>query len=295
MDISVVIPCFNGAGVVGQQLAALAAQDGAPPFEIVFVDDDSTDETLEVVRTYRARLCELRIVPLEQRSGAAHARNVGVEQARGRCLLFCDADDVVDPRWVAALSAALVEHDMVAGAMEYARLNPPATADAVGDRQASGLLVGEPAFLPFAGGGNLGVRREVLQAIGGFDAAMPALEDTDLCFRAQLAGFDLVFEPRAVVHVRLRTSLRSWYRQGRSWGHGTAALHRRFRAAGMPPPNRWRHLLGWFAAGPRLLRVRDRGELMTWVFTQGWRVGRLRHGLEALVRERPRPASARAS
>ncbi|WP_052667094.1 glycosyltransferase [Nitriliruptor alkaliphilus] len=284
MDISVVIPCFDAAPVVGQQLTALADQVDAPPFEVVVVDDGSGDATSDIVRGHAARLAELRIIRLDHSGGVANARNVGVEHATGSRVLFCDADDVVAPAWVAALSSALDEHPLVAGPLEYGQLNPASLAAVAAGRQTHGLQLGDPPFLPFAGGGNLGARREVLEAIGGFDTSLPALEDTDLCFRAQLAGFALAFEPAAVVHVRLRGSLLSSYRQGWSWGMGTACLHRRFRASGMQPPNRWRHLLGWFAALPRLSTVRSREHLAIWLFVHGWRVGRLRFGLEHRLR-----------
>lgn len=276
VEISVVIPCFNAADVVGEQLEALAGQQDAPPFEVVVVDDGSTDGSVDEVLSWRLQLPALRVIKEPRRGNVAAVRNRGVEAAVGRFLLFCDADDIVDRRWVANLAAALTEHEFVAGALDLVRLNPTSKRGPTEGRQRDGLQTGDPAFLPFAGAGNLGIRRAVFDALGGFDPSLPSLEDTDLCFRAQLRGHHLSFVPEALVHVRHRPSLVGAYRQGRSWGHGTVVLHRRYCRHGMPRPNHLRHVAGWLFALPRLAMVRDRGQLATWLFRQGWRVGRVR-------------------
>jgi glycosyltransferase involved in cell wall biosynthesis len=279
IEVSVVVPAYNCASWLEAQLDALWNQEGAPPFEVVIVDDGSTDGSVAVAESYRDRFAALTVISQSHVGNVASSRNTGVRRSTGRKLLFCDADDVVGSTWVAGLAAALDVHHFVAGPMEFDRLNPVWVRSLIDARQTDGLQTGDPPFLPYAGGGTLGMRREAFEAVGGFDPTMPSLEDTELCFRAQLQGFDLVFVPGAVVHVRLRNSLRTLYRQGRSWGYGTAALHRRFLEHGMPLPSRTRHLGGWILALPRLLSSFDRVRLARWVFAQGWRAGRLRGNL----------------
>jgi glycosyltransferase involved in cell wall biosynthesis len=274
VHVSVVIACFNAAQTLAAQLQALVDQRGAPAFEIVLVDDGSTDASIEVAARYRKACPALRVHELAHLGNVAAVRNEGVRQARGRLILFCDADDVVGPDWVACLSSALRSHDVVAGPLDVQHLNASWTVDASKLSQTHALQ--RAGFLPFAGGGNLGIRRQVFEALGGFDTELPALEDTDLCFAAQLRGHDLVFVPGAVVHVRLRRTYRGLYRQGHSWGLGTAALHRKYLEHGMPLPSRIRHLAGWLLVVPRLLTVHDRARLGRWCFAIGWRLGRLR-------------------
>jgi Predicted glycosyltransferases len=85
--------------------------------------------------------------------------------------------------------------------------------------------------LPHAGAGNLGIHRSVFLAVGGFDPAVRYLQDTDLCWRIQLAGHELVFVPDLVVHVRLRSTIRGMYRQGHNFGAWQADLERRYADA----------------------------------------------------------------
>lgn len=274
IDVSVVIACFNAAATLPAQLQALADQRAAPTFEVVLVDDGSTDASVEVATGYEEALPALLVHAISHRGNVGAVRNEGVRRARGRYVLFCDADDVVGPHWVASMVMALRSHDLAAGPFELTRLNAPWAVAAGNLSQTEGLQ--QDGFLPFAGGGNLGVRRQVFEELGGFDTSLPALEDTDLCFAAQLRGHDLVFVPQAVVHVRLRHSYRALCRQGYGWGFGTAALHRKYLGDGMPLPGRLRHLAGWLLVVPRLLAALDRARLGRWWFALGWRVGRLR-------------------
>src|SRR5947208_2209765 len=97
--LSVVIPARNAATTIGLQLAALAKQDYAGAIEVVVVDNDSDDGTVEVASSFRDRLAGLRVVPARSRRSVAHARNVGFASVANDAVLVCDADDVVDEHW----------------------------------------------------------------------------------------------------------------------------------------------------------------------------------------------------
>lgn len=230
-QVSVVIACLDAQDVLGGQLAALAAQRTDVPFEVLVCDNGSRDRTVEVARAWVGRL-PLRVVDASAVRGSGPARNVGAAQAVGPWLAFCDADDEVDGGWLTALAGGLAEHPVVAGRLDGERLNPPRVRRTRPLDQQSGLQLCSPEVgLPHASAGNLGVRRDAFMAVGGFDPGVRYLQDTDLCWRLQLAGYPLVFVPDAVVHTRLRATLPLMYRQGRNWGAAQARLERRYLAA----------------------------------------------------------------
>jgi cellulose synthase/poly-beta-1,6-N-acetylglucosamine synthase-like glycosyltransferase len=271
-EVSVVIPAWNAATTIDQQLAALHRQATGTSFEILVCDNGSSDETFSIVDGWRVHLPNLRIVDASLRRGAAAARNVGALHARAPMLLFCDADDVADEHWVERMSEALDQHDLVAGQMEHHVLNGKETWDEGWD---------EPLYresfmpwMPAGGSGNLGVRADVFHHLRGFDESRLSGEDTDFCWRAQLAGFDLVPVPDAIMHIRKRNGFRAAWRQGFAkgtavrqlvhdysavrasfvaeearWAVGTAA-----RTASSPRASTWSSRLDRVRRAPRRLR-----------------------------------------
>jgi glycosyltransferase involved in cell wall biosynthesis len=277
-SVSVVIAALNAADVIDHQLDALAAQDGAGGFEVLVCDNGSRDDTRARALSHLPDLPRLRVVDASAHAGAGHARNVGAREARGRHLLFCDADDVVSPGWVAAMADALSRGPVVAGPLDATTLNPAWAARARPLPQRDGLQVSH--FLPHASAQNLGVHREVFLAVAGFDVRQRHLEDIDLSWRLQLAGHDLGFEPRAVVHVRLRQDVRALWRQGWAYGRAHAELDRRYglgpptgsttAQASAAPASAWQTVR---RHGGPLARHPGRGELGAAVWQLGWHVG----------------------
>jgi glycosyltransferase involved in cell wall biosynthesis len=231
--LTVVVACLDAADTLGTQLEALAAQQCPVPWELLICDNGSTDGSVALAESYADRL-PVRVVDASARRGAGPARNLGVRLARGEWVAFCDADDEVAPDWLAAMARALQRHRFVAGRFEQHRLNGSRVLRSrplqqQGELQRSELGGG----LPHAGAGNMGMHRDDFLRLGGFDPAIRWLEDTDLSWRAQLAGIPLVYRDDVVVHVRLRQTFRSMYVQGRQYGIAHALLERRY---GVPEP-----------------------------------------------------------
>lgn len=275
--LSVVLPCRNGAATIADQLEALAGQEYAEPWELVIVDNGSTDETPAIIEHYRDRIANLRVVDASARAGVPYARNRGVEEAVGELIAFCDADDVVTPGWLAAMGAALARDEFVAARPEYETLNPTWVYEGWDPPPEDGLRVHRfPPYLKYAGGGCLGVRRAVHDDVGGFDDSLTSCEDDDYCFRAQLAGHDLVPAPDAVVHIRLRTRARELFAQARWYAEGEAQLQRKFGNEGRRP-KLWKWpLLHWGAIARSLARAGSRSGRVRLVWLLGFQFGRYR-------------------
>lgn len=234
---SVIIPVLNAASTLGDQLTALERQDADIEWELLLVDNGSHDESPEIIREHVRQSPRIRALTCE-RTGANAARNTGAAQARGRHLLFCDADDVVDGSWVRELSAALDTHPAAGGRLDNETF-PPGHMP----RHPEGLPV-TGKFLPRAIAANLGVRRSVWAEVGGFseDYAYGST-DTEFCWRVQLAGHDLVWAPDAIVAYRHRASLRSAARKSYLTGQAHVRLYRDFRTSGMPRSS-WPRTIG---------------------------------------------------
>ena len=277
--LSVVIPCLDAAATLPAQLAALAAQQHAGEWEVIVADNGSRDGSRAVAESFREHLPSLRVVDAGDRPGQAHARNAGAAAAKGDALLFVDADDEVAPGWLAAMAAALAEHPFVACRYDNETLNPEWVRETHLNPQRDGVTVYDyPPYLPHAGGGGLGIRRSLHESVGGFDETLPALEDTDYCWRVQRAGHGLAFAPDAVVRIRHRLDLRSLFRQGWRFGRWNVAMYKRYRPLGMPRLGVTPGLLRWaklLLVTPLMLLTR-RGRAR-WTWLMGWRLGRL-HG-----------------
>ena len=275
--ISVVIPCLNAADTLGAQLEALSRQTWPGEIEVLVADNGSTDGSAALARSFGDRLPGLRVLRATGRVGPAHARNVAATEATGDALLFCDADDEVAEGWITGLVGALERHEAAASRHEIDRLNGERARRLHGDAtQQHGLpAYTNPPFLDHAGGCGLGIRRHVFEELGGFDEDYVALEDTDLCWRLQLAGHRLVFAPDAVVHVRLPATLGGAFRQAARYGRYNVYIYTRYRSRGMPRlpalPGLLRHA-ALLLRGPHLLSRSKRGR---WIWLAGWRLGRL--------------------
>jgi glycosyltransferase involved in cell wall biosynthesis len=274
MDLSVVIPCKNGAGVIHDQLAALARQQWNRPWEVIVADNGSTDGTAAVVLKHKKQLPQLRWLDASSRPGPAHARNVGVAAARGQAIAFCDADDEVGAGWLPAMGNGLKQHDFVAARLDIEKLNPPEITRNLNHPQRDGLqTVAYPPHLPHASGTSLGVKRDVHYAFGGFDEDLRYLQDTDYCFRLQLGGIKLQFLSDAVVHYRFRDGPQALFNQARHWGQYNVLMYKRYRA-GVSLAHPWkRHLSLWRALIRRAPCLLEKERRLVWVKTLGTQVG----------------------
>jgi glycosyltransferase involved in cell wall biosynthesis len=273
--VTVAIPVRNGATVIGEQVAALAAQEYPGAWELLVVDNGSTDGTRDVVEGFRDRIPSLRIVS-EPRPGIGPARNRALAEAAGEILLICDADDVVQPGWLAALVTACASYSMVGGRCRADLISDPLAVAWRGELPAERLPVALDTH-PFVPGGNCAVRVEAARAIGGWDETFAGgADDVDFSWRLVQAGHPLGFAPDAVLAYRYRAGSRALVRQFYRYGVTEVPLHRRHQESGLPR-YRLRDLAArWVAlvrsAPKQLRRQPERG---VWLREASYRTGRL--------------------
>ena len=222
-EVSVVICVRNMAKYLPRQLEAVLAQNAPFDFEIV-IADTSTDGSREIALTYSSRDRRVRVIdaPL---IGLNTARNRGIEAAIAAVVVMCDADDEVEPDWLAALVGALEPATYVAGSL---RLGGPNSAIVRRRWSVEDQAATVPHWIPegfrTAPGGNCCFYKAMWASVGGFDEKLSgAGDETDFFVRAGRAGFGFRESPDAVVGVGLRATTLEVWRHGYRFGkHVTA-------------------------------------------------------------------------
>lgn len=219
LHVTVVVPTYNRVDMLGDCLAAIRQQD-YPDYDVIVVDDGSSDGTSTMMRQVFPEVLYLR---QDANRGPAVARNLGIKVAQGEIIAFTDDDCRVPVNWLSRLIAGFVDHPEVSGVSGYQeapdellKTNVVARADhyrrllrwdaLAHTSQLGGYEV--PGF----GTNNAAFRRVVLQEIGGFDERFPvaAGEDADLKLRLCQHGYRLLYIPLKVMHYREYTLRAQW-------------------------------------------------------------------------------------
>ena len=261
MKISVIIACHNEERTLAETLKGVAAQAWDQPWEVIFADNGCTDGSRAVFEAAAAGRPAWRVVEAGARRGKSYAMNHAMTAARAPAVLFCDADDVPAPGWLAVMGAALETQPFVACRAEFDRLNAGWVRQyrRYGANETGLGRTSYPPFAAYTSGNCLGMTRAMFMATGRFDEDLAALEDVDFCIRAALAGFRLAFVPEAVMHVRFRDSLPALAQQNYNYAKGLVQLTKRYEKH---QPKGWlrgrirRNLAAWASLAPEYCTVR---------------------------------------
>jgi GT2 family glycosyltransferase len=192
---SVVVATHNRAWALPRLLAALERQEGVDHFEVIVVDDGSTDETRVELERLRSQFrMPVEALHLEENAGPACARNQGWRAARAPVVAFTDDDCVPQPEWLAQLLSASDDADVVQGRTE----SDPDQGPATGPFSHTVSVEGAQGYYETC---NIAYSRALLERLGGFDERFRYAygEDVDLGWRARDAGARITFESNAVV------------------------------------------------------------------------------------------------
>jgi cellulose synthase/poly-beta-1,6-N-acetylglucosamine synthase-like glycosyltransferase/peptidoglycan/xylan/chitin deacetylase (PgdA/CDA1 family) len=222
-SVSIVVPAYNEALGIVQNVRSLSASVYAGDLEIIVVDDGSTDRTGELVRSLA--LEDVRVVT-QTNEGKAAALNHGIRLSTGEIIVTVDGDTLFEPRTLAQL---------------VQRFREPSVGAVSGNTKVGnrGSLIGRWQHIEYVMGFNLdrrmyemigatptvpgavgAFRRQALADIGGVSGATLA-EDTDITLDIARAGWNVVYEERARAWTEAPAGLRALYRQRERWAYGT--------------------------------------------------------------------------
>ena len=208
-SVSVVIPCYNAARFLGETIDSVLAQT-FDAFELIVIDDGSTDDTREIVGRYRRALGPRLTYESGPNRGVSAARNRGTALARGRYLQYLDADDLLRPDALRAKFEALERTGADVAYADWQELvESPAATFAAGATHArtyeAAHPVAEIAILMefWAPPAALMYRREIVDRVGGWNTSLPLVQDGRFLFDAVHCGGRLLHVPGVGADYRI--------------------------------------------------------------------------------------------
>ncbi|MCB8926165.1 MAG: glycosyltransferase family 2 protein [Ardenticatenaceae bacterium] len=203
LPVSIVTPAYNAADTIAETIESVLAQT-MPQWELIVVDDGSTDETAVIVADFATRDPRIRLL-CQKNQGACLARNAGLEMVQHEWVMFLDADDLLLPQHLQRITAvALSDSSLDAVHSGWARLTPDGNVYDEDYCQETGdlfaLMACRCAFPPFT----CIVRRRLAAAVGGFDPNVRSNQDWDFWQRVTRTGAQFGRVPEVLGYYRIR-------------------------------------------------------------------------------------------
>jgi glycosyltransferase involved in cell wall biosynthesis len=274
IEVSVIVAFHNAERYFGELLDSLLLQTDAGSWELILVDNGSTDCSRRIAERFSSRL-PITFVDAPEQTSASYARNAGVRVSRGPKLLFIDADDTVNASYIAAMARALDRAALVTSRVDSITLNAEWVRSAHGlPWQADEVGV----FFNFlrAAGSNIGVHRSLFDSLGGFMNDYVSCEDIAFSWHARLKSqVDVGFVRDALYRYRYRDTLSGLFRQSVGWGTASVFLFHEFREHGMPGRSLRMSIEEWRGVLTGLVRATTRAARAPLIVRLGYCVGRL--------------------
>jgi len=248
--VSVIIPLYNRYDLTRECIQSIFSMTSFSPFEVIAVDNGSTDGTKEVLEFFSASFPNFKYIINQQNMGFAKACNQGADNAKGHYLLFLNNDTrIIQRDWMQHLLEIFTSDNRVGcvgaklifpnGTIEHAGLllKKIITPEGIVLMDGQLRLFGAPAVHPEANipmmlaavsGACLMTPKELFMRVGGFDEAFwNGCEDVDYCLKVLAMGYKIVYQPRSVVihlksqsgHERFRRANENMLLLGKRWNH----------------------------------------------------------------------------
>ena len=218
--ISVIVCTYNGSATIRDTMEGLQKLR-YPQFEVIVVNDGSTDKVAEIAGEYPVKLISIK------NGGLSNARNTGMHNAKGEILAYIDDDAYPDPDWLRYLAYAYLNSDHACiGGPNIAPSDDGFLATCVANAPGGPVHVLETdEIAEHVPGCNMSFRKDALMKIGGFDPVYRnAGDDVDVCWRIQRSGRTIGFHPAAVVWHHRRNSFKAYWKQQKGYGKAEALL-----------------------------------------------------------------------
>lgn len=209
---SVIIPTRNEGSLLRMTIDSILSQTDYPNYEVLIVDDGSTDGSCEPFKAADSRVQVIRANGV----GVAKARNVGARHARGEYIVFIDAHCRVSQNWLSCFEHALRPMDVCVVGPCFTRLEEPEprgcgmgwTDYTLAQSWYEPLAIVETYEVPITPGGCQAFRRSTFQSIGRYDEGFSqwGFEDVEICLRSWLLGYRVVVDPTVVIAHYFRES-----------------------------------------------------------------------------------------
>lgn len=231
---SVIVPTFNRAGEIKELLDSLSTQTiPHSEFEIIIVDDGSTDNTKEVIESIKSE-SDLNIKTLYQNhKGPGEARNLGMENAKGKYFIFIDSDCIADNNWLAAYKKEVEEKDVAGfGGPDSVLPNFKPVQKAIDYSMTSFITTGgirghskKKISKYYPRSFNMGVRADIVKRIGGMGKLRHG-QDIEFSNRILSTGEPIIKVAGAVVYHKRRISIKKFFKQVYNWGVARINLYK---------------------------------------------------------------------
>ncbi len=274
VDISVLLPVFD-TEMLATQLLAVTEQTTAFTWELVVIDRETSAAATQIVERLMASDSRVRRISLPGRRRPTQLRNIGVRSTVGTSIVFCGVDDVAGEGWLDAMATALAKTPLVAGRLDYRRLNGADVWRGPDQPQSRKL---EVLFGYAVVNGAIGVHRDLWESLRGVDERFGAFgADLDFTIRAQrYLGIKPKLAADAICHHRRGTGLVATWLRCAHQGSASVRLYDRYgrgRVDRTAERRSARHDWWWIMTRSPLLVARHNRS--RWMRTAGLRSGRL--------------------
>ena len=243
---SVLVPCHNEADTIDNTITQLKSLN-YPNYEIIGIDDGSTDDTLAILHSLAQDESRMRVISLKENQGKATALNVGSLAAKGEFLLSIDADSLLDPDAVNWIAWHFVHYPRVGAVTGNPRvLNRSSLigkiqtgeyATIIGLIKRTQRLIGKVLTVS---GVVAAFRKQALVSVGFWDNDM-VTEDIDITWKLEKKFWDVRYEPKAICWVLVPETLKGLWMQRSRWAQGGVEVLRKHRDIWKD----WRHRRLW--------------------------------------------------